>query len=98
MILESIIKLSQHDQHDFFDSLTGGPKDLAVTPKTARNDQKQITQDLVDTLFDLSLNYLLSNFIAEQIATAVMYLSFYRLITTTTTENGLPVTNHNNIC
>ena len=52
----------------------------------------------VNTLFDLSLSYLLSNFIAEQIATAVMYLSFYRLITTTMTESGLPLTDHNNIC
>ena len=78
---------------------TSGPKDLAkFTPKTACNDQKQITQDLVDTLFNFSLNYLLSNFIAEQFATTVMYLSFYRSITTTTTESGPPVTNHNNIC
>ena len=69
-----------------------------MMPKTARKDQKNITQDSVDTLFDLSLNYLLSNFIAEQIATAVMYLSFYRSITTRPTEDGPPVTDHNNIC
>ena len=52
---------------------------------------KKHTQDSVDTLFDLSLNYLLSNFIAEEIATAVMYLSFNRSITTTPTEGGPPV-------
>ena len=72
-----------------------------MTPKTARNHQKIIiiTQDSVEiVLFDLSLKYLLSNFIAEKIATAVMYLFFYRSITRTTTESGPPVTDHNNIC
>ena len=46
-----------------------------MTPQTAWNNQNNITQDSLDTLFDLSLNYLLSNFIAEQIAIAVVYLS-----------------------
>ena len=73
-----------------------------MTPKTARNHQKIIiiiTQDSVETvLFDLSLKYLLSNFIAEKIATATMYLFSYRSITRTTTESGPPVTDHNNIC
>ena len=45
-----------------------------MTPQTARNDQNNITQDSVETLFDLSLYYLLLNLIAKQIATAVMYL------------------------
>ena len=45
-----------------------------MTPKTARNDQKNTKMDSVDTLFDLSLNYLLSNFIAVQIATNVSIL------------------------
>ena len=44
-----------------------------------------VTKDSVDNSFDRSLNYLLSNFIAEQIATAVMYPS------TTPTEHGSPV-------
>ena len=68
-----------------------------MTPQTARNNQNNITRDSVDTLFDLSLDYLLLNFIAEQIATAVMYLSFCRSITTTPTEGGLPVGPHQRI-
>ena len=70
-----------------------------MTPKTARNHHKIIiTQDSFETvLFDLSLKYLLSNFIAEKIATAVMYLFFYRSIIRTTTQSGPPVTDHNNI-
>ena len=51
-----------------------------MTPKTAtkltRNDPKNITQDSVDTLFDLSLNYMLSNFIAESKSRNILlYLS-----------------------
>ena len=62
-----------------------------MTPQTAWNNQNNITQDSLDTLFDLSLNYLLSNFIAEQIAIAVVYLSFHRSITTPPSEGGQPV-------
>ena len=62
-----------------------------MTPQTARKDQNDITQVSVDTSFDLSLNYLLSKFIAEQIANAVMYLSLYRSITTTRKDGGSPV-------
>ena len=49
-------------------------KSRKMTPQTARNDQNNMTDDSFDTLFDLSLNCLLSNFIAEQMATAVMYV------------------------
>ena len=58
------------------------PEWLKMTPKPAtqltRNDPKNITQDLVDTLFDHSLNYCSA-------------LSFCRSITKTPTEGGLPV-------
>ena len=51
---------------EIFLTLTGGRKKQLGTTK------KNITQESVDTLLDLSLNYLLSIFIAEQIATAVL--------------------------
>ena len=58
---------------EIFLTLTGGREKISqMMPKTAWNDQKNITQESVDTLLDLSLNYLLSIFIAEQIATAVL--------------------------
>lgn len=63
-------------------------------PKTAWNDQKDITQDSVDTWFDLSFElfsfklYCRANCNRRDI---LLYLSFYRSIATTPAEGGPPV-------
>ena len=59
---------------NFLDSLTVGRKKIWQNDTSNSLERNNITQNSVDTLFHLSLNYLLSNVIVKHFETPVVYM------------------------